>query len=63
MGSNPNIESIYLLYANAFEKFRFGKLFILSLAVEEIRTMQDNHEFYLLLKEMLHAHNRVISKV
>jgi pyruvate dehydrogenase kinase 2/3/4 len=63
VGANPHIESyfssanstrIYHLYYNAFAKFR---------QVQEIKSLQDNHEFYLLLKNMLNAHNRVISEL
>jgi pyruvate dehydrogenase kinase 2/3/4 len=54
VGANPHIESIYHLYYNAFSRFS---------QVNEIKSLQDNHEFYLLLKNMLQAHNRVIDEL
>ncbi|KAL3896694.1 MAG: hypothetical protein SGCHY_003910 [Lobulomycetales sp.] len=54
VGSNPHIEFIYHLYYNAFEKFR---------RIPPISNLEDNHEFYLLLREMLLAHNQVVSEL
>ncbi|KAI8973765.1 branched-chain alpha-ketoacid dehydrogenase [Mycotypha africana] len=54
LGTNPNMESVYDLYWQAFERLR---------KVPEIHTMAQNEEFCDILQESLDAHSVIIPKL
>ena len=51
VGANPQIEQVYQLYWEAFEKFR---------SVPTVKTIEENRQFCNVVKSMLQIHRKVI---